>query len=349
MSVTGYDLVRPWLFRAEAEWAHERTLDLLALAGKTAFGRLLIRRLFPVPGVRQRIQLMGLEFANRLGMAAGFDKDGRAIWGLASLGFGHLELGTVTPRPQTGNPRPRVFRLPEDQALINRMGFPNAGAEALARRLSGRRPPGVVIGVNIGKGIDTTLERAAEDYCFLLRRFHRLADYLAVNVSSPNTLGLRRLQARETLEGLLRALAEERRALEEPGGWHLPLLVKLAPDLTDQELEDAVGAVVDAGLEGVIATNTTLARGDLRSRARRESGGLSGAPLRLRATDVVRRVAEWSRGRLVIVGVGGIQSVREAQEKLEAGASLIQVYTGLVYRGPGLVQEILTGLGQGSR
>lgn len=342
-----YGVLRRWLFRADPEWAHDRTLDLLAVAGKTRFGRLLIRRLFPVPAVGQRVQVMGLEFGNPIGVAAGFDKDGRAMWGLASLGFGHLELGTVTPKPQIGNPRPRVFRLPEDEALINRMGFPNAGAEALARRLAGRRPSGVVIGVNIGKGVDTPLDRAADDYRVLLRRFYGLADYLAVNVSSPNTLGLRRLQASDMLQSLLRTLAEERRALADRAGRHLPLLVKLAPDLSDRELEEAVGAVADAGLEGVIATNTTLDRGDLRSRARGEVGGLSGAPLRRRSTEVVRRVAQWSRGRLVIVGVGGIHSAQDAQEKLEAGASLIQVYTGLVYRGPGLVREILDGLERG--
>lgn len=341
-----YGLVRPWLFRADAEWVHERTLNLLALVGKTAIGRLLIRVLFPVPQSRRRTRLMGLEFANRLGMAAGFDKDGRAIWGLASLGFGHLEVGTVTPQPQAGNPRPRLFRLPEDQALINRMGFPNAGAEALACRLARGRPPGVVIGVNIGKGADTPLERAPHDYCFLLRRFHSLADYLAVNVSSPNTLGLRRLQAREMLESLLRALVEERKMLEGSGNRCVPLLVKLAPDLTDEELEEAVGVVMDAGLEGVIATNTTLARESLRSSARGEGGGLSGAPLRERSTEVVRRVAEWSKNRLVVIGVGGIFTAQQAREKLDAGASLIQLYTGLVYRGPGLVREILAGLDQ---
>lgn len=340
-----YARLRPWLFRADPEWMHDRTLDLLALVGRWAVGRGLLRRLFLQPAVERRVRVMGLDFANPIGLAAGYDKDGRAMWGLASLGFGHLELGTVTPRPQVGNPRPRVFRLSEDQALINRMGFPNLGAENLARRLARGRPPGVVIGVNIGKGVDTPLERAAEDYCWLLRRFHGLADYLTVNISSPNTLGLRRLQARHMLESLLGALADERRACATSGGERLPLLVKLAPDLTDEELEEAVGAVVDAGLEGVIATNTTLERPNLRSRARSEVGGLSGAPLRQRSTEVVRQVARWSGGKLVIVGVGGIHSARDAHEKLEAGASLIQVYTGLVYRGPGLVGEILAGVG----
>ncbi len=340
-----YSFLGPWLFRADPEWTHDRTLDLLALVGRTAFGQSLIRRLFPLPVVDRRVRAMGLEFANPLGMAAGYDKDGRAMWGLASLGFGHLELGTVTAKPQAGNPRPRVFRLVEDQALINRMGFPNSGAEALARRLTRGRPPGVVIGVNIGKGVDTPQERASEDYCWLLRRFRGLADYLTVNISSPNTLGLRRLQARDLLESLLRALADERRTCAAQDGKPLPLLVKLAPDLTEEQLEEAIGVVLDVGLEGVIATNTTLERGSLRSSARSEIGGLSGAPLRQRSTEVVRQVVRWSGGRLVVVGVGGIHSAGDAREKLEAGASLIQVYTGLVYRGPGLLREILAGLG----
>lgn len=340
-----YAGLRPWLFRADPEWTHDRTLDLLALVGSTDFGRGMMRRLFPLPAVDRRVRAMGLEFANPVGMAAGYDKDGRAMWGLASLGFGHLELGTVTPKPQAGNPRPRVFRLPEDQALINRMGFPNCGAEALACRLARGRPPGVIIGVNIGKGVDTPLERASEDYCWLLRRFHGLADYLAVNISSPNTLGLRKLQARDLLGSLLGALADERRACTAQDGKPLPLLVKLAPDLTEEELEEAIGVVLDKGLEGVIATNTTLDRGGLRSSARGEAGGLSGAPLRQRSTEVVRQAARWSGGKLVVVGVGGIHSADDAREKLEAGASLIQVYTGLVYRGPGLVREILAGLG----
>jgi len=339
-----YSLLRPLLFRTDPEWAHDRTLDLLALFGKTAFGRGVVRRLFPIPPGDHGLKVMGLRFANPVGMAAGYDKDGRAMWGLASLGFGHLELGTVTPKPQAGNARPRLFRLPEDQALINRMGFPNSGAEALARRLEAGRPPGVVIGVNIGKGVDTPLESAAEDYCWLLRRFCRLADYLTVNVSSPNTLGLRRLQARDMLESLLRALVTERQACAADGSRPIPLLVKLAPDLSLEQLQEAVGAVLDAGLEGVIATNTTLERGGLRSAVRMEAGGLSGAPLRQRATEVIRAVARWSGGRLVIVGAGGIHGARDAREKLEAGASLIQVYTGLVYRGPGLVREILAGL-----
>ncbi|MEW6567981.1 MAG: quinone-dependent dihydroorotate dehydrogenase [Chloroflexota bacterium] len=340
-----YERLRPWLFRTDPEWAHNRTLDLLSIVGLTGLGRRLIRRAFPVPRAVRRVRAMGLEFANPLGLAAGYDKDGRAMHGLASLGFGHLELGTVTPAPQAGNPQPRLFRLPQDEALINRMGFPSAGAEVLARRLARGRPAGTVVGVNIGKGADTPLERAAEDYCWLLRRFYGLADYLSINVSSPNTPGLRRLQMRDLLESLLRALADERRGCAARVGRHLPLLVKLAPDLTDEELEQAVGAVADAGLEGVIATNTTLDRSGLRSAARGEVGGLSGAPLRQRSTEVIRRLARWADGKLVIVGVGGILSARDAREKLEAGATLVQVYTGLVYRGPGLVRGILVGLG----
>lgn len=290
---------------------------------------------------------MGLEFPNPIGLAAGYDKDGRAMHGLACLGFGHLELGTVTPQPQAGNPRPRVFRLPEDEGLINRMGFPNTGADALGRRLERGRPAGTVIGVNLGKGVDTPLEQAAQDYLLLLRRFYYLADYLAVNISSPNTLGLRRLQARDLLESLLSVLVREREVLAGASGRRVPLLVKLAPDLTDQELEDALGVALGTRLEGLIATNTTLDRSGLHSINRGEAGGLSGAPLRRRSTEVVRQLSRWAGGKVIIIGVGGIFSAQEAREKLDAGATLVQVYTGLVYRGPALVREILAGLRDG--
>jgi dihydroorotate dehydrogenase len=278
-------------------------------------------------------------------MAAGYDKDGRAFHGLACLGFGHLELGTVTPQSQAGNPRPRIFRLPQDEGLINRMGFPNAGSEELLRRLQRRgRPPGVVLGVNIGKGIDTPLDEALEDYLVLVRTFYTAADYLVVNISSPNTIGLRRLQARKYLEELLDALASARSELEIVARRRVPILVKLSPDLIDDELEDAVGVVQGAGMDGIVATNTTVDRSGLSSSNRDEIGGLSGTPLRERSTELVRQIYQLTDGELPIVGVGGIFSPADAREKLEAGATLIQVYTGLVYRGPSLVRRILEGL-----
>lgn len=342
--MTFYNHLRSLLFRLDPERAHNLTLRLLALAGALPPIRAWLRRIFTPQTPGLGVRAFGLDFRNPVGMAAGFDKDGRAIHGLACLGFGHLELGTVTPHPQVGNPRPRVFRLPEDEAVINRMGFPNAGAETLLQGLQRWRPPGVVLGVNIGKGVDTPLEDAVEDYLVLLKIFYSYADYLAINVSSPNTIGLRRLQAREHLEVLLQAISVERSSLQITNGRRVPILVKLAPDLTEGELEDAVGAIVSSGMDGVIATNTTVERVGLRSQRRDEIGGLSGAPLKDRSTEVVRRIQQITNGRLPVVGVGGIFGPEDAREKLDAGAALVQVYTGLIYRGPGLVSEILEGL-----
>jgi dihydroorotate dehydrogenase len=255
-------------------------------------------------------------------------------------------VGTVTPSAQPGNPKPRVFRLVEDQALINRMGFPGRGAEFVARQLRGPRPIGFILGVNLGKNKDTPLEEAAHDYLKLVRIFATLGDYLAINVSSPNTVGLRRLQARYELEKLLSTLAQERQELLAEGTLEkpLPLLVKLAPDLSSDELDDALGAILDCGMDGVIATNTTLQRDGLISPLSKESGGLSGTPLFQRSLEVVRQIAHRTQGRLPIVGTGGVADAPGAQAMLDAGASLVQIYTGLIYQGPGLVRQIVTGL-----
>jgi len=339
-----YQRLRPLLFRLDPERAHALTLRLLAAAGGLAPLRAWLRRVFCLEDPGLSVEAFGLKFPNPLGLAAGYDKDGAALAGLACLGFGHVELGTVTPRPQAGNPRPRLFRLPEDEGLVNRMGFPNAGGEALLRRLGRGRAEGVRVGVNIGKGVETPLERAVEDYLTLLRLFHGSCDYLAINVSSPNTLGLRRLQARNQLEALLRALADERLQLAANSGSRIPMLVKLAPDLEDDELADAIEAIIRSGMDGVIATNTTVTRRGLLSPRGGETGGLSGRPLRARSTEVVRRIVGLSEGRLPVVGVGGVFGPEEAHEKLDAGAVLVQVYTGLVYRGPGLAREVLKGL-----
>jgi dihydroorotate dehydrogenase len=262
--------------------------------------------------------------------------------GLACLGFGHLELGTVTPQPQAGNPRPRIFRLPEDEALINRMGFPNRGVEQLVGRLEGR-PKDIVIGVNVGKGAATPLAAAGEDYRLLLRALHPFVDYLVVNVSSPNTPGLRELQDQTQLRGLLRALDTARAEL---GGRRTPILVKLAPDLSDPQLAEAVQVIGESGMDGIIASNTTTARPALRSPHRNQSGGLSGAPLREQALRTIRKCCELSGGRLPVVATGGILAAADARAALQAGASLVQLYTGLVYRGPGLVREILDAIQQ---
>ncbi|UCF59901.1 MAG: quinone-dependent dihydroorotate dehydrogenase [Anaerolineaceae bacterium] len=343
--MSNYESIQPLLFKLDPERAHQLTLRILELAGSLPPIRAWMRRVFSLEKPDLHVHAFGLDFPNPVGMAAGYDKDGRAFHGLACLGFGHLELGTVTPHSQVGNPRPRIFRLPQDEALINRMGFPNAGCAELLQRIQRRgRPPGVVLGVNIGKGTDTPLDEASDDYLILLRTFYTVADYLVVNISSPNTIGLRRLQAREYLEELLEALSSARSELEVAERRSVPILVKLSPDLNDDELEDAVGVVQGTGMDGIIATNTTVDRSGLSSPFRDETGGLSGNPLRERSTEMVRHIHKLTGGELPIVGVGGIFSAEDAREKLEAGATLIQVYTGLVYRGPGLVRGILEGL-----
>jgi dihydroorotate dehydrogenase len=283
------------------------------------------------------IEAFGLKFTNRVGLAAGYDKDGLAWRGLATLGFGHIEIGTVTPRPQPGNPKPRIFRIPEEQAVINRMGFPGRGADFVAKQLSvTNRPSPVILGVNIGKNKETPNEEAARDYLYLLEMFSPLADYLAVNVSSPNTVGLRRLQARDYLEDLLKQLSETRRRSPVSR----PILVKLAPDLRDDELDDALAAIQSTGMDGVIATNTTITRDDLKSPLKHESGGLSGKPLTRKSRSMVAKIHRRTSGALPIVGVGGIMNSDDAKAILDAGASLVQLYTGLIYSGPGLGREI---------
>jgi dihydroorotate dehydrogenase len=293
------------------------------------------------------VRAFGLTFRNPVGLAAGYDKDGIAVRGLSALGFGHIEVGTVTLRPQDGNPRPRVFRLVEDEAVINRMGFPGKGADfvsmSLSRSLSAglrdrqSRSNDTVIGVNLGKNKDTPLEEAAGDYIALMGIFAPLADYLTINISSPNTVGLRRLQGREMLEGLLGEVKRTR----STNHWSTPILVKLAPDLTSEELDDALDVILDTGMDGVIATNTTVSRPELRSRHQEEKGGLSGSPLRVCSELMLEKIVRRVGGRVPVVSAGGIMSPEDAKRRLDMGAALVQVYTGLVYRGPGLVREII--------
>jgi dihydroorotate dehydrogenase len=337
-----YPAFRRLLFRLEPEQAHALTLGLVRLAGQLPPVRAVLRALFSVPA--RPVRAFGLDFANPVGLAAGYDKDGLGWRGLACLGFGHIEIGTVTPRPQPGNPRPRLFRIPEESALINRMGFPGRGAEFVARQLQDRRPPGLVLGLNIGKNKDTPLEAAGEDYLALVRIFASLADYLAVNVSSPNTVGLRRLQARGFLEALLGSLESERQELAAAGGKRVPILVKLAPDLSPEELRDALDAIQAAGMDGVIAANTTISRDGLRSPLGAEAGGLSGLPLHARSTQMIAEIVAYTQGKLPVIGAGGILDAAGARQKLEAGACLVQVYTGLVYAGPGLAGQIVRGV-----
>ncbi|MBU4224554.1 MAG: dihydroorotate dehydrogenase (quinone) [Chloroflexi bacterium] len=364
----GGAFVRPLLFRLDPETAHALTLYLLRFTSAVPPVNWILAKVFYAP--TKPVHAFGLTFKNPVGLAAGYDKDGVAVRGLAALGLGHIEIGTVTPRPQSGNPKPRVFRLPEDEAVINRMGFPSKGADFVAMSLRGaqrrsnlllngtthverglpkchevvrrqrtaaRNDMKVIVGVNLGKNKDTPLEEVAEDYISLMRTFAPLADYLAINVSSPNTVGLRRLQGRAMLENLLGQVNAQRGTCNP----QRPILVKLAPDLTDDELDDALDVILRTGMDGVIATNTTLGRAGLRSARREESGGLSGEPLKGRSEAVLRSIVKKLGGRIPIVSVGGIMSPQDACKRLDLGATLVQVYTGLIYAGPGLIRKII--------
>ncbi|HEY1011784.1 MAG TPA: quinone-dependent dihydroorotate dehydrogenase [Herpetosiphonaceae bacterium] len=335
-----YQLLRHGLFRLDPERAHwfaNAALD--AVAAVPGIPSLLRRRIGADPVLRSAI--CGLTFDHPLGLAAGFDKDGRHVRGMAALGFAYLELGTVTPLAQPGNERPRLFRLSADDALINRMGFNNQGAEELALRLRRMRRP-VPLGVNIGKNKITPNEEATADYLRCFRLLAPLADYVVVNISSPNTPGLRELSRREPLEALLNAIQAERRRLDNPP----PLFVKLSPDEDSAGLDAALGAALAAGADGLIATNTTLARPGLRSSGAGEAGGLSGAPLRERADAVMAYLRRATGGALPLIGVGGISDGASAYERIRAGASLLQLYTALIYRGPAIVPDTLRELGR---
>ncbi len=358
-----YPFLRPLLFKLQPETAHHLTLQMLRLAGIVPPSRWFMQALFTPP--QKPVEVFGLKFKNPVGLAAGYDKDGVAIPGLAALGFGHVEIGTITPRPQPGNPHPRVFRLVEDESVINRMGFPSRGSEYVQQQLNPALPRGfldalfgvplrrlrlfqprhdTVLGINLGKNKTTPNEEAVFDYLALLQSFAPYADYLAINVSSPNTVGLRSLQGREALEALLIQLNAQRRIEEARLKKSLPLLVKLAPDLTDQELDDATGVIIATGMDGVIATNTTIARDGLRSAHRAETGGLSGKPLTGLSDAILAKVVKMVAGRIPVVGVGGIMSPDDARRKLDLGAALLQVYTGMIYAGPGFVKAIVKGL-----
>lgn len=337
-----YRYLRPLLFRIDAESAHSLTLNLLRLAGVTPGLSNAIRALYYAPDIP--IEAFGLKFKNPIGLAAGYDKDGIAWRGLALLGFGHIEIGTVTPLPQSGNDRPRLFRLVQDEALINRMGFPGRGADYLAKEISGNRPTDLILGVNLGKNEATLINSALDDYFGLLKSFAGLADYLVINVSSPNTVGLRRLQARHELDKLLDGLAAARQDEETKLAKKIPLLVKLSPDLSNAELEDALDVIITKGMDGVVATNTTTNRMVVDTKLSSEVGGLSGRPLTSVSTEVVRKIFKYTKGNLPIIGVGGVMQASDAKVKLEAGAKLVQVYTGLVYKGPSLVKNILQSL-----
>jgi dihydroorotate dehydrogenase len=339
-----YKLFRPLLFRLDPEVAHQFTLQLLRTAGFIPPVTWLLQRMYAAPS--KPVRAFGLNFKNPVGLAAGYDKDAVAVRGLSALGFGHVEVGTVTLQPQPGNPRPRLFRLIEDEAVINRMGFPGQGLAYMTENLKKLskgffKRPNTLIGVNLGKNKDTPNEQAVLDYLALLQIFAPHADYLAINISSPNTVGLRQLQGRATLEGLLKQLDIQRRMEQTALDKRLPLLVKLAPDLTESELDDAVDVIFGNHIDGIIVTNTTLARQGLQSKNREETGGLSGSPLRARSEAVLSQVVKRVYGKIPVVSVGGIMTPEDAKKRLDLGAALIQVYTGLVYQGPGLVKKIL--------
>lgn len=334
-----YGLLRPLLFRLEAERAHEAGLHLLQAAYRGGLSPLLARPPQPLP-----VAALGLHFPNPVGLAAGLDKNGEHIDALLALGFGFIEIGTVTPRPQLGNAKPRLFRLPEHQALINRLGFNNRGVAALVRNLGRARRHGIV-GVNIGKNKDTPNERALEDYLYCMELAFPAADYLAVNISSPNTEGLRALQAPDALRRLLGGLREAQERLAGRHGRRTPLLVKIAPDLSDPEVDRVAAALSEAGVDGAIATNTTIDRVMVKGhRLAGEAGGLSGAPLYGRATNVLRRLRSRLDREIPIVGVGGVCSGADAAGKVAAGAALVQCYTGLIYRGPVLIGEAVDAI-----
>ncbi len=337
-----YNFLSPLLFHLNPERAHALTLHALSMAGNFLPSRKILELMYQSPS--KPVQLFGLTFKNQIGLAAGYDKDGLAIRGLAALGFGHVEIGTVTPKPQPGNPSPRVFRLVEDEAVINRMGFPSRGAEFVEQQLMGRSNWNTILGINIGKNKETPNEAAETDYLALLKHFSPYADYLTVNVSSPNTAGLRELQERKVLESLLLHLHQQRIVEQEQLKKRIPILVKLSPDMTEAGLDESLEAILNTYMDGVIVTNTTLGREGLKSSYRGETGGLSGSPLRVKSEAVLRQTIKSINGKIPVVSAGGIMNADDAKRRLEMGAALVQIYTGLVYRGPGLVQEIVRAI-----
>jgi len=335
------ELLRPLLFRSDSEKIHELTLEVLkAVESYPPLCRFL-NKIFEYRDPRLEVKLSGLTFKNPLGLAAGFDKNAEAVSVLSTLDFGHIEVGTVTPLPQEGNPRPRIFRLVEDKAAINRTGFPNQGVEKFCQNLAGVEKGDYVLGINIGKGKDTPIEKAAEDYAYLLEKVFPYADYIAVNVSSPNTIGLRQLQAKDHLTNLLSQVREKNlETARKRGVEPLPTLVKIAPYLTWAELEDILDVIRSGRADGLIATNTTIERPIfLRSPLRTQTGGLSGRPLRSRSTEIIAYAFRKTEGKLPIIGVGGVFNFEDVIEKLRAGANLVQVFTGLPFEGPFIVKK----------
>ncbi|MBR9912655.1 MAG: quinone-dependent dihydroorotate dehydrogenase [Gammaproteobacteria bacterium] len=329
-----YDFARRALFCLDAEVSHELTLDLLGAGGRLGLVRPLCSEIAPNPK-----EVMGITFPNPVGLAAGLDKNGDYFNALGQLGFGFVEIGTITPRPQTGNPKPRMFRLPEHQAIINRMGFNNKGVQHLVERVQRRRYDGI-LGINIGKNFDTPVAAAAADYQQCMAAVYPYADYITVNISSPNTPGLRDLQFGDSLKHLLDSIKQTQQELHQQHGHYVPVAVKIAPDMDAIAIAQVAEVLLDSGLDGVIATNTTISREAVAdSPLAAEAGGLSGAPVRDASTEVIRQLAAELQGKLPIIGVGGILTGQDAAEKIAAGASLVQLYSGFIYRGPGLIAD----------
>ncbi|MGJ0489296.1 quinone-dependent dihydroorotate dehydrogenase [Methylobacter sp.] len=334
-----YPLLRPLLFSLDPETAHEVTLKLLNAAHASGLSKLIYPAIEDKP-----VRLMGLEFNNPVGLAAGLDKNGDYLDSLAALGFGFVEIGTVTPRPQPGNPKPRLFRLPEHQAIINRMGFNNHGIDHLLAQVKQSRYTGI-LGINIGKNFDTPIENAVDDYLIGLRKAYSSASYVTINISSPNTKNLRQLQQGDEIKSLISALKEEQLKLQQEHGKYVPLVLKIAPDLTTDEINHIARLLLEFEIDGVIATNTTIARDMIAGHPlAHETGGLSGAPVKDKSTAVVRGLTAELNGRCPIIAAGGILSAADAQEKIAAGASLVQIYSGLIYKGPQLIEDIVKSL-----
>ena len=337
-----YKLIKPLLFQFDPENIHYVVTGALRRVNQIWGVKSFLKNLYQLEDKRLAREVLGLKFKNPLGLAAGFDKNASLIEELAEFGFGFIEIGTVTPLPQPGNEKPRMFRLPQDDALINRMGFNNQGVDVVAARLKQLDRKGLIIGGNIGKNKLTPNEDAVNDYIKCFDRLFDVVDYFVVNVSSPNTPGLRELQEKEPLKHILNTLQQR----NNKNQISRPILLKIAPDLTNSQLDDIIEIVMETKIAGVIATNTTISRDDLLSsdNLKKESGGLSGKPLSIRSTEVIRYLSEHSNKSFVIIGVGGIHSPEDAIQKIQAGASLIQIYTGFIYEGPGLVKRILKGL-----
>lgn len=334
-----YPLIRKILFQFDAERAHDMVLWQLRKIGRTPLACWLQQ-----PVADKPVICMGLEFNNPLGLAAGLDKNGECLDALGRLGFGAIEVGTVTPRPQSGNAKPRLFRLNQVQGLINRMGFNNAGVDNLVENIRRSQFSGI-LGINIGKNKTTPVEHGKDDYLLCMEKVYRYADYIAINISSPNTPGLRDLQYGPALDDLLAAIKNKQQQLQQQHTKYVPLAVKIAPDLNRQELEQIADSLVRHAIDGVIATNTTLDKSNVQQiRYGQEEGGLSGAPLRDKSNEIIRLLAAELQGHLPIIGVGGIDSATAAKEKLACGATLLQIYSGFIYQGPALIRQIVEAL-----